>query len=321
MGAGEPPGTHGSRTSACAARRRPAPAAGALRTRGRGRGASPARSRQRGLEGTDEGDRIAVPGEPHRAGAPSVGQLSDHPDHRRGEDRAGRSLVVEGDVAAHHGHAKGLARLGQAFHGLDELPGHVRLLRIAEVEAVGQPERLGADAGQVGRAFVHRLGRPRRGSHAARRPLPSIETAIAEPAGSARTAASASSGRRTVRDWTSGSYCSNTGRREARLTDPRRASRISAGLAASARRGRRWIKVIWGRRRRLEVVQRALVDEHVDRELARPPSHPTTLATCRPRSPPRSRWPASPTARTQPPRRRREQGRPRTASALGTRRP
>ena len=45
------------------------------------------------------------------------------------------------------------------------------------------------------------------GSHATRRPEPSIETAIAPPPGSESTAASACSGRRTVRDCTMQSYC------------------------------------------------------------------------------------------------------------------
>jgi hypothetical protein len=58
--------------------------------------------------------------------------------------------------------------------------------------------------------------------------LPSIETAIAPPV-SARvsTAASACSGRRTVREPTTGSYCSKAQRFEARFGEPSSASAIA----------------------------------------------------------------------------------------------
>ena len=42
-------------------------------------------------------------------------------------------------------------------HRALELPRHVRLLGVAEVQAVGEAERLGADAGEVGRALEHGL--------------------------------------------------------------------------------------------------------------------------------------------------------------------
>ena len=72
---------------------------------------------------------------------------------------------------------------------------------------------------------------PRRGSHATRRPLPSIETAIAgvAPRAQREHGRIGLSGRRTVRDWTIGSYCSNTGRREARFAERSSASSVSAG--------------------------------------------------------------------------------------------
>ena len=50
------------------------------------------------------------------------------------------------------------------------LPGDVRLLGVAEVQAVGQPQRRRADAGEVGRALEHRLGRP--GARVAGDPTP-----------------------------------------------------------------------------------------------------------------------------------------------------
>src|SRR6185436_7090184 len=77
------------------------------------------------------------------------------------------------------------------------------------------------------------------GSHATRLPLPSIETASAPlpPSGSSTsTAASAVSGRRTVRDPTIESYCSKTKRFDAMLGEASRASRLSLGDDPAARR-------------------------------------------------------------------------------------
>ena len=68
-------------------------------------------------------------------------------------------LVVEADVAAHHRQAEGAARLGHPVDGLRELPHHLGVLRVAEVQAVDERERPRPDAGQV----EHRLGHhPRR---------------------------------------------------------------------------------------------------------------------------------------------------------------
>jgi hypothetical protein len=75
---------------------------------------------------------------------------------------------------------------------------------------------------------------PRYGSAATRRPLPSMETASPAPDGRARTAASASAGRRTVRPCTIQSYCWNSGSREARFGEPSRASSASRGVAPSS---------------------------------------------------------------------------------------
>ena len=92
-----------------------------------------------------------------------VGQLADHADHRGRVDRAVGPLVVEGDVAADDRDAERLAGVGEAADRAVELPGGRRLLRVAEVEAVGQAERLGADAGEVLGALEHRLDRARVG--------------------------------------------------------------------------------------------------------------------------------------------------------------
>ena len=61
--------------------------------------------------------------------------------------RAG--LVVEADVAAGDRDAQRLAAVGQPAHRLGELPHHRRVLRRAEVQAVGHRQRPGAGGGHV----------------------------------------------------------------------------------------------------------------------------------------------------------------------------
>ena len=68
-------------------------------------------------------------------------------------------LVVEGDVSTDYGHLEREAGIGQAEYRPIELPGDVGLLRVAEVEAVGEAEGLGADAGEILGALEHRLDR------------------------------------------------------------------------------------------------------------------------------------------------------------------
>ena len=132
------------------------------------------------------------------------------------------------------GAAEGPAGLAEPGDGLGQLPGDVGLLGVAEVEVVGRPQRLGADAGEVGGALEH--GRDRAAARVGGDPAAVAvdATARALPSSSARTAASACSGRRTVRDWTIGSYCSNSGRREARLGLASSASSVSRGLVPAA---------------------------------------------------------------------------------------
>ena len=116
-------------------------------------------ARQRGAERPEQRDLIPLRAERDAGRVGGIGQLPDHADHRRGVDRAPAALVVERDVAAHHRHAERLAGGGETLDRARELPGDVRLLRVAEVEAVREPERLGADAGEVGGALEHRLDR------------------------------------------------------------------------------------------------------------------------------------------------------------------
>ena len=89
----------------------------------------------------------------------AVGQLADHADDRGRVDRSLLGLVVEGDVAADHRDPELPAGVRKPRDRPVELPGDVRLLGVAEVEAVGEAEGLGADAGEVLRALEYRLDR------------------------------------------------------------------------------------------------------------------------------------------------------------------
>ena len=68
-------------------------------------------------------------------------------------------LVVERHVPRDHRNLERPARLRHPFKSSDELPHDPRVLGLAEVEAVGDPDRLGADARQVADRLGHRLGR------------------------------------------------------------------------------------------------------------------------------------------------------------------
>src|SRR6202035_35418 len=102
-------------------------------------------------------DPVALFAEAEPAGPRHIRELADHADDRRRGDRALGPFVVQRDVAADDRDAECAAAVAKAPHRFGQLPGDVRLLRIAEVQAVGQPERLGADAGQVGDALEYRL--------------------------------------------------------------------------------------------------------------------------------------------------------------------
>ena len=92
---------------------------------------------------------------PARRRGAYVLEQADAADDGRRVDRAPVGLVVERDVAGDDRHPQRLARLGHPLDRLDELPGDRALLRVAEVEAVGEAERLGAGAGDVPRRLEH----------------------------------------------------------------------------------------------------------------------------------------------------------------------
>ena len=81
-----------------------------------------------------------------------------------------------------------------------ELPGDLALLRVAEVEAVGEPERLAAGAGDVPRRLEH--GGRAAGARVERAdPAGAVERdGEAAERGPSRSTAASSPGRRTVRE-------------------------------------------------------------------------------------------------------------------------
>ena len=79
------------------------------------------------------------------------GTSADTADDRRRRDRAAVGLVVERDVARDDRDAERARRGRDPVDRLRELPGDLGFLGIAEVEAVGQAERLPAGAGDVSR--------------------------------------------------------------------------------------------------------------------------------------------------------------------------
>ena len=70
-----------------------------------------------------------------------------------GSIAADGTFVVEADVAAGDGRAERAAGLGHAFDRFAELEEILRLVRVAEIEVVGDGERHGAGAGEVARSF------------------------------------------------------------------------------------------------------------------------------------------------------------------------
>ena len=112
------------------------------------------RARERRGPGRGQHDRVArLPG---ARNASNIGHEPDAAHDRRGMDRAAVGVVVERDVAGDDRQRERLARLRHALDRLGELPPDLGLLRVAEVEAVGEPERLAPGAGDVARCFENR---------------------------------------------------------------------------------------------------------------------------------------------------------------------
>ena len=100
-------------------------------------------------------------------GRTDLADILDEPDHTedgRRMDGNALGIVVEADVAAGDGDLEGFAGLGQPGDGLLELPHDLGLLGIPEVQAVGDADGPGADAGQVAAGFGDGDLPPDRGS-------------------------------------------------------------------------------------------------------------------------------------------------------------
>ncbi len=75
---------------------------------------------------------------------PVIVQQPEHADHGGRPDRRLTRLVVEADVAAGHRGLQGEAGIAHTPDRFSELPHHLGPLRVAEVHAVGDGERLRA---------------------------------------------------------------------------------------------------------------------------------------------------------------------------------
>ena len=108
--------------------------------------------------GADRAEHDDVVAGAHGCGGRALVQLVDQPEHardRRGVDVVVARRVVEADVAADHRDAERLARLAHPLDDLGELPHHLGMLGVAEVEAVHERDRPRADARDVARGFEH----------------------------------------------------------------------------------------------------------------------------------------------------------------------
>ena len=88
------------------------------------------------------------------------------------QDRDVAGLVVEGDVPRHHRHREGIARFRHPLDGGPELPQDLGLLRVSEVQAVRQADRLGPRARHVARRLAD-------GDHPAHERVEIAEAAVA----------------------------------------------------------------------------------------------------------------------------------------------
>ena len=112
------------------------------RRRARARRRAPSRA-PRGRHGrTDARDACTLASTRGAGRSPiEVVDEAEHADDRRRVDVVARGLVVEADVAADDRDAERPARLGHAVDRLGELPHHLGMLGVAEVEAVDERER------------------------------------------------------------------------------------------------------------------------------------------------------------------------------------
>src|SRR5207248_4308806 len=110
-------------------------------------------------QATDDGDPLARRHEAAAGVLCAVVHQADHPDHRRRDHGLALGLVVERDVARHDRRLQGRAGLRDPEAGLLELPHDLGALGVAEVQTVGDRERLATDAGDVARGLRHGVRR------------------------------------------------------------------------------------------------------------------------------------------------------------------
>ena len=118
-------------------------------------GRRPLRPAELGLGVTEQHDRVAVVQFGRGRHGREVVDQTDDADHRRGVDVTPARLVVEAHVATDDGDPERAARVGHAVDDLGELPHHLGVLGVAEVEAVDERLRHRADAREVARRFDH----------------------------------------------------------------------------------------------------------------------------------------------------------------------
>src|SRR5262249_36739254 len=107
--------------------------------------------------GAKQQENIAVARQREPRYRSAVGNESDAADRWRGRNGDAVGLVVERDVARDDGEGERRAGPGHAFDRLGELSHDLGTLGIAEIHAVGDGERAGADGREVTKALGDRL--------------------------------------------------------------------------------------------------------------------------------------------------------------------
>src|SRR5207249_518037 len=103
----------------------------------------------------EQHDRVPLGLPPRRQVRLDVVEQSHHGDHGRRRNAATVGLVVEADVAAHHGRVERQTRVANARDALLELPHDVGPLGVAVVETVAHGERTRTDRDDIARRLDH----------------------------------------------------------------------------------------------------------------------------------------------------------------------
>uniref|UniRef100_A0A0N4ZZR4 Oxidoreductase n=1 Tax=Parastrongyloides trichosuri TaxID=131310 RepID=A0A0N4ZZR4_PARTI len=106
---------------------------------------------------TDQHQRVAVLHTGEVGAVRVVGDQAHGADGRGRRNRRAVGLVVEADVAAHDREVEVAASFRHALDGAHDLAHDLRALGVAEVQVVGDGDRVGADGGQVAPSLGHGL--------------------------------------------------------------------------------------------------------------------------------------------------------------------